>query len=93
VPVLESHIRRHRKPPWPEHDQDCDFYRDRLEQRAIARSFARKRGGPPVSLIGRLAETEAEAVPRVTSRSYAQARGALDCLLVEHRVEIGIAAR
>jgi hypothetical protein len=66
VPVLESHIRRHNEPPWPEHDPDCDFFRDHLEQRVIARSFARKSDDRPVSLIGRLAETETETVPRVT---------------------------
>jgi hypothetical protein len=45
MPVLESHIRRHDKPPWPEHDQDCDFYRDHLKQHAITRGFARNGTG------------------------------------------------
>jgi hypothetical protein len=35
VPVSESYIRRHHEPPWPEHDPDCDFFRDHIEQRAI----------------------------------------------------------
>jgi hypothetical protein len=85
VPVSESHIRRHHTPPWPDHDPDCDFFRDHLEQRVIARSFARRDNGRPASLIGRLSETgmETEAVPRVAGRSYGQSRGTLATTLMQ----------
>jgi hypothetical protein len=83
VLVSESHIRRHYGAPWPDHHPDCDFFRDYVEQRVIARSFARKRDGRPVSLIGRLAETGAETVPRVTGCSYGQCRGTLATTLMQ----------
>jgi hypothetical protein len=83
VLVSESHIRRHYGAPWPDHHPDCDFFRDYVEQRVIARSFARKRDGRPVSLIGRLDETEAETVRRVTGCSYGQCRGTLAAMLMQ----------
>jgi hypothetical protein len=83
VPVLESYIRRHHEPPWPEHDPDCDFFRDHLEQRTITRTFSRRLGNRRISLLARLAESQDEPKPRVTGRSYARSRGALATSLMQ----------
>jgi hypothetical protein len=46
IPVLESYIRRHTDPAWPQHADGCDFQREPAEQRAITRSYARPPSGP-----------------------------------------------
>jgi hypothetical protein len=51
VPISESYIRRHHELPWPEHDPDCDCFRDRLEQRAITRTVFRPLAHRPISLF------------------------------------------
>jgi hypothetical protein len=87
VPVLESHIRRHPmvRPPWPDHDPDCDFFRDHREQPVIARSFTRYGNGRAASLGGRLSATgmKTRAASRVAGRSYAQPRGTLATALMQ----------
>jgi hypothetical protein len=87
VPVLESHIRRHPvgRPPWPDRDPDCNFFRDHREQPVIARSFARYGNGRAASLVGRLSATgmKTRAASRVAGRSYAQPRGTLATALVQ----------
>jgi hypothetical protein len=83
VPVLESHIRRHHELPWPEHDPDCDFFRDHLEQRHIARSFSRKLDGRPVPLVSRIGDAANEQRPQMTGRSYSRSRGALATSLMQ----------
>ena len=43
VPVAETHVRRHVEGSWPQHAEDCDFFREAAEQHAISASFARCR--------------------------------------------------
>ncbi len=45
VPVDERFVRRHIEPPWPEHAEWCDFYREAEEQRAVSMSFRRPATG------------------------------------------------
>ncbi len=86
VPVAEAHIRRHHEPPWPDHDPECDFYRDAAEQRAITRSYARLPDGKRVALLTRL-KTDGRTRPQqLTGRSFARSRGALATLLM-HLIE------
>jgi hypothetical protein len=54
VPVSEAHNRRHRDAPWPEHEQDCDFYRYASEQRVITKSYRRMADRRKISLLARL---------------------------------------
>ncbi len=86
VPVAEAHIRRHHEPPWPDHDPECDFYRDAAEQRAITRSYARLPDGKRVALLARLKTDERTRPQQLTGRSFARSRGALATLLM-HLIE------
>jgi Reverse transcriptase (RNA-dependent DNA polymerase) len=52
-------------------------------QRTITRTFSRRLGNRPISLLARLAESQDEPKPRVTGRSYARSRGALATALVQ----------
>jgi hypothetical protein len=85
IPVSEAHVRRHHEPPWPDHDPDCDFYRDRAEQRLITRSYRRPAVGKRLALVASLKDQEAR-VPRLTARSYSRSRGALATTLM-HLIE------
>lgn len=86
--MAEAHIRRHHEPPWPDHDPECDFYRDAAEQRAITRSYARLPDGKRVALLARLKTSERSRPQQLTGRSFARPRGALATLLV-HLIEEG----
>ncbi len=63
VPVAESHVRRHIEPPWPEHAEWCDFYRQPEEQRAVS-----------VSLCPRLATLLFDSLERAGLTSAAPGR-------------------
>jgi hypothetical protein len=77
VPVAETHVRRHIEPPWPEHAEWCDFYREPEAQRAISASFRRP------SLDGRLRLVRAfgggEPLERTLSHASAVAAGSRRC--------------
>jgi hypothetical protein len=83
VPVSEAHIRRHRDAPWPEHDQDCDFYRYASEQRTVSKSYRRMADRRKISLLARLREDEQTGAVRLTSRNFGRTRGALATLLMQ----------
>jgi hypothetical protein len=86
IPVSEAHVRRHHEPPWPDHDPDCDFYRDRAEQRLITRSYRRPAVGKRLALVAGLKDHEEAPVSRLTARSYSRSRGALATTLM-HLIE------
>ncbi len=90
IPVAEAHIRRHHEPPWPDHDPECDFYRDAAEQRAITRSYARLPDGKRVALLARLKTNERTRSQQLTGRSFARSRGALASLLMRLIEEAGL---
>ena len=90
IPVAEAHIRRHHEPPWPDHDPDCDFYRDAAEQRAITRSYARVPDGKHVALLARLKMNERTRPQQLMGRSFARSRGALATLLMRLIEEAGL---
>ena len=90
IPVAEAHIRRHHEPPWPDHDPDCDFYRDAAEQHAITRSYARLPDGKRVALLARLKTNERTRPQQLTGRSFARSRGALATLLMRLIEEAGL---
>lgn len=83
IPVAEAHIRRHYDPPWPEHDPDCDFYRDAAQQRAVTRSFRRPPDANRVALLARLKQDERSRPPQLTSHIFSRSRGALATLLMQ----------
>ncbi|MEA2731227.1 MAG: hypothetical protein QOF70_5702 [Acetobacteraceae bacterium] len=89
IPVSEAHVRRHHEPPWPDHDPDCDFFRDRAEQRLITRSYRRPAVGKRLALVASLKDHEEARVPRLTARSYGRSRGALATTLM-HLIETAL---
>ncbi len=90
IPVAEAHIRCYHEPPWPDHDPDCDFYRDSAEQRAITRSYVRLPEGKRVTLLARPKTNERTRPQELTGRSFARSRGALATLLMGMIEEAGL---
>jgi hypothetical protein len=83
IPVLQTYIRRHTDPPWPQHDDGCDFHRDPDEQRAITCSYARPASGPLRLLRGFPSDDEDYEPSPPISRCYSQRREALATLLMQ----------
>ena len=62
VPIAQTHIRRHEDTRWPAHRDDCDFYREPEEQRAVTASYLRPSVSKPLRLtrpLGRVARAAA----------------------------------
>jgi hypothetical protein len=81
VPVAETHVRRHVEGPWPQHAEDCDFFREAADQHAISASFARP--GPSTGL--KLVRGFGSGRPRVAGMrpvSVGRGRSALARLLL-----------
>ena len=53
VPVAETHVRRHVEGPWPQHAEDCDFFREAADQPAISASFERSEPTGGLKLVRR----------------------------------------
>ena len=81
VPVAETHVRRHVEGPWPEHADDCDFFREPAEQRAISASFARVEPSMKLNLV-RSFEPGRRAIKRVRAASSGRRRSRLARLLM-----------
>jgi hypothetical protein len=89
IPVLESFVRRHTDPPWPEHAELCDFFRKPAEQKAISRSYGPPSPGP-LRLVRRYGQVEEDALEREVSRSYAWRREGLATMLRLLQIKSGL---
>ncbi len=89
VPVMESFIRRHADPPWPAHAEDCDFFREPGEQKAITNSYGPPSPGP-LRLVGRYGQAESTALEREVYRSYAWRREGLATMLRLLQIKSGL---
>jgi hypothetical protein len=89
VPVMESFIRRHADPPWPAHAEDCDFFREPGEQKAITDSYGPPSPGP-LRLVGRYGQAESMALEREVYRSYAWRREGLATMLRLLQIKSGL---
>lgn len=90
VPVAQTHIRRHEDQRWPVHCDDCDFYRDQDEQRALTASYARPSAGKPMRLARPLGRVAQAAVASSASRSPHTSRPGLARLLIRLLVDAGL---
>jgi len=90
IPVLESYIRRHTDPPWPQHADGCDFHRDPDEQRAITSSYARPASGPLRLLRGFPSDDDDYGPNPPIPRCYSQRREALATLLMQLIEQAGL---
>ena len=89
VPVLETYLRRHVTPDWPQHAEACDFYREPAEQTEISKSY-RPLDKSRVRLV-RSFEIAAGASPeRLEIASTARRRPQLARLLVRLMTEAGL---
>jgi hypothetical protein len=89
IPVLESYIRRHTDLPWPAHAEDCDFFREPAEQKAITKSYGPPSPGP-LRLAMRYSEAEGAAPEREVYRSYAWRREGLATMLRLLQIKSGL---
>lgn len=90
VPVAETHVRRHVEPPWPEHAEWCDFYREAEAQRAISASFRRPSLNGHLGLVRGFGS--AEPLERALTRASAErGRGRLATLLFTLLESAGLA--
>jgi hypothetical protein len=89
IPVLESYIRRHSDPPWPAHAEDCDFFREPAEQKAITKSYGPPSPGP-LCLVRRYGQAEGAALVREVYRSYAWRREGLATMLRLLQIKSGL---
>ena len=80
VPVAEMHVRRHVEGPWPEHAEECDFYQDADEQRAVSASYARPVRSTTLKLVRSFAPGRADT--RVGNVSNGRRRSSLAQLLM-----------
>ncbi len=80
VPVAEMHVRRHVEGPWPEHAEQCDFYQDADEQRAVSASYARPVRSTTLKLVRSFAPGRADT--RVGNVSNGRRRSSLAQLLM-----------
>jgi len=89
IPVLESYIRRHFDPPWPPHAENCDFFREPAEQKAISKSFGPPSSGP-LHLVRKYGDAEGAALEREVYRSYAWRREGLATMLRLLQIKSGL---
>jgi hypothetical protein len=89
IPVLESYIRRHTDLPWPAHAEDCDFFREPSEQKAITNSYGPPSPGP-LRLVRRYCQAENAALEREVYRSYAWRREGLATMLRLLQIKSGL---
>jgi hypothetical protein len=89
IPVLESFIRRHFDPPWPPHAENCDFFREPAEQKAISKSYGPPASGP-LHLVRRYGNAEGDALEREVFRSYAWRREGLATMLRLLQIKSGL---
>ena len=89
VPVMESFIRRHTDPPWPAHAEDCEFFREPGEQKAITNSYGPPSPGP-LRLVRRYGQAESAALEREVYRSYAWRREGLATMLRLLQIKSGL---
>jgi hypothetical protein len=92
IPVLESYIRRHVDPAWPQHADGCDFQRDPSEQRTVTHSYARPPSGPLRLLRGFPSHGEDYEPSAPMPRCYSRRRGALATLLMQLMERAGLNA-
>jgi hypothetical protein len=89
VPVMESFIRRHTDPPWPAHAEDCEFFREPGEQKAITNSYGPPSPGP-LRLVRRYGQVESAPLEREVYRSYAWRREGLATMLRLLQIKSGL---
>jgi hypothetical protein len=89
IPVLESFIRRHFDPPWPPHAENCDFFREPAEQKAISKSYGPPSSGP-LHLVRKYGDAEGAALEREVFRSYAWRREGLATMLRLLQIKSGL---
>ena len=89
IPVLESFIRWHTDPPWPAHTEQCDFFREPAEQKAITRSYGPPDPGP-LRLVRRYGQVDGLAPEPEVSRSYAWRREGLATTLRLLQIKSGL---
>jgi hypothetical protein len=89
IPVMESYIRRHTDPPWPAHAEDCDFFREPAEQRAITKSYGPPSPGP-LRLVRRYGEADGAAPELLVRRGYAWRREGLATMLRGLQIKSGL---
>ena len=91
VPVNKTHIRRHTEPPWPPHDDDCDFFKDPLEQHCATSSYRMPATGEHLNLIKGFGNDESQRSKMPLDRlSYARSRPALARLLARQVNDAGL---
>lgn len=82
VPDAESHLRRQAGAEWPEHNTECDFYRDATEQQAITASFDAPPRRGPFDLMAGFRDAPKPFTCEPVPVDYGQARGALASVLM-----------
>lgn len=90
VMVNETHVRRHVSEYWPQHADDCDFFREPEEQRRITASYAKPDPGAPLHLIGAYRSDSPPRPPGLAGISHAHERPKLGRLLTRLVNEAGL---
>lgn len=90
VLVNETHVRRHVDERWPQHADDCDFFRDPEEQRRITASYGKSDPGAPMHLIGAYRSDSPPRPPGLSGISHAHERPKLGRLLTRLVNEVGL---
>lgn len=90
VMVSETHVRRHVDERWPQHADDCDFFREPEEQRRITASYRTPVSGAPMHLIGACRSDSPRRPPVLSGTSHAHKRPKLGRLLTRLVSDAGL---